>query len=257
MQAAITAAERGFRVILHERNGEIGGQVILGSKVNNKKEFFEIVKYLENQLIKFKVNVKLNLKSNIENIKREKPDIIILACGAKPLIPPALDINSDKVVTAFDVLAGRVTTGQNILVAGGGVIGCETSLFLNSLGKKVTIIEMQDEIASDAPPDPKDNLIEEIENKGIITLKNMRIKDILRDSVTLEPLRDTLLTKLGTEKTITNIETFVLALGSKSNLELYHEVIKYGKKYFIIGDCERPRKALDAIHEGFQIAMKI
>ena len=254
MEAAAVSALRGFHVVLHEQNGEVGGQVLLGSRLSDKREFYEVVKCLKTQLGKLNIHVKLNHKSDIERIMLEKPDLVILASGATPLIPPIPGITESNSVTAYDVLAGKAITGKNVLIAGGGVVGCETALYLAGQGKNVTVVEMQDELAGDAPPDPKAHLVEEIEKKRITVLNNFKLKRVLKDRVNAELLREDLLTKFGLERTVKGIDTTVIALGSKPNTDLIKGLEDAGIQYFCIGDCDRPRKALDAIHEGFQIA---
>ena len=98
--------------------------------------------YLDIQLKKLNVEIRLNTTITSESLNDLKPDVVVLATGAKPIVPNIQGINNSNVVTYFDVLAGLVKTGTKVVVVGGGSTGCETAEYLHCQGKEVTVVEM-------------------------------------------------------------------------------------------------------------------
>ena len=88
------------------------------------------------------VKVNLGETFNAEKLEEIKPDVVILATGAKEFIPQIKGISADNVVTALDVLKKNVSVGDNVVVVGGGLIGVETADFLAKQGKQVIVFEM-------------------------------------------------------------------------------------------------------------------
>ncbi|NIR67427.1 MAG: FAD-dependent oxidoreductase, partial [candidate division Zixibacteria bacterium] len=82
-------------------------------------------------------------------IKESQPDVAVIAIGGMPIMPEISGVTKSNVVTAQDVLFGKVTVGQNVVVIGGGMVGCETAYYLAERGSKVTIIEIQKRMATD------------------------------------------------------------------------------------------------------------
>ncbi len=156
MNAAMALADRGHRVSLYESSGKLGGQLYLAAAPPGREEFAELAKNLETQVRIRNIDLHMNTSVDIELIKREKPDHIILATGARPMTPPIPGIDKSyveqayipgndqlchltlvelsRVVQAWDVLQNKVYTGENVVVVGGGAVGVETALFLAEKG---------------------------------------------------------------------------------------------------------------------------
>jgi pyruvate/2-oxoglutarate dehydrogenase complex dihydrolipoamide dehydrogenase (E3) component len=117
--------------------------------LTSRTDPFILIDYYVTQLERLKVATKLNTEAKIELIGTFGPDVVILATGAKPIIPQLPGVDQGNVVTAIDILAGRAEAGQKVLVIGGGSIGCETAEFLFENGKEVTVAEILPELASD------------------------------------------------------------------------------------------------------------
>jgi len=258
MEAARVAAMRGHHVTLCEKSFELGGQVLLGSKVHGKAELRSIADYLARQMDKLNVDVKLNYEVDLERVNKINPEVLIVATGAVPIIPSIPGVDQPHVVTSHDVLAGRAETGEKILIVGGGLVGSETAIFLAEKVKKVTIIEMLDRIATDLKEeDARDFLLEMISRYNVKVVTNAKVREIKGNSVVIERLRRGLLTGLGIKETIKDVDTVVLAVGSRSERRLADALIGTDYRIYAIGDCENPRRTLEAIHEGFQIALRI
>ena len=123
MEAAQVLALRGHKVVLFEKEAQLGGQVTLAAIPPHKERIKPLITYLVNQLTKLDVQIELNTEVNLELIKSLKPDAVIVATGATAIIPQLPGIDLDNVVTALKVLAGRAETGHKVVIIGGGSLG--------------------------------------------------------------------------------------------------------------------------------------
>ncbi len=100
------------------------------------------MEYLKRQIVKFQVDLHLNTAVDIEDVKRENPDYVVVATGASPFIIPVPGHDKPHVSAAIPVLMKKKQVGQRVVVIGGGDVGCELACELKLQGKEVTIIEM-------------------------------------------------------------------------------------------------------------------
>ncbi len=247
LTAARTAALAGHEVTLYEKSDRFGGQFATAAVPPAKGELAHFVSWAGRQVEKLGVNIKMNTEYTSALFEQEKPDMVIIATGATPAKPDIPGIEGRNVVTAEDVLLGKAETKQKVVIAGGGMVGCETAVYLASLGKDVTIVEMLPTLASDEESTRRTFLMKAIEERHITSHTNSTIKEIGDDFVLIETPQG--MTKIETE-------TVVLALGTESNNALAKEL--QGKvPVKVVGDAVKPRKALEAIREGFLAATKI
>ncbi len=143
LAAAYGAAERGHKVTVFEASDEIGGQWLSAMTPPGKSEYASLILNYRNQLKKYGAQIRLETPLTREIVEAEKPDAVILATGGTPMfLPiPGLD-NREFVKTAIEVLRGRTLYGKRVVVAGGGMTGAETAVFLAVQGCDVTMIEM-------------------------------------------------------------------------------------------------------------------
>jgi 2,4-dienoyl-CoA reductase-like NADH-dependent reductase (Old Yellow Enzyme family) len=149
MQAAIVAARRGHKVTLFGKDEKLGGQLNIAALPPFKGDIFPWIDYLVNQVEKAGVEVKLNTDATAEIVTKRNPDAVVIATGSIPAMPGIPGIDKPNVVTAQDVLSGKTKAGQNVVIIGGGMVGCETGHYLAEQGKTVTIIEILKRMASD------------------------------------------------------------------------------------------------------------
>jgi 2,4-dienoyl-CoA reductase-like NADH-dependent reductase (Old Yellow Enzyme family)/thioredoxin reductase len=249
MTAASQSALRGHKVTLYEMQERLGGQLLLATKPPHKEEIEGLITYLEKQVRKSGVKAILGEKFTPEKITDKKIDVIILATGAKQIIPKIPGIDNSNVVYAWDILKGNRDFGQSIVVIGGGMVGLETAEYLAYNGKKVQIVEMLPEVGIDMEPFSKIFIIERLNEMGV--------------KITTSCLVDTINSN-GVEAIDSNwrrqkfkADTIVVAAGSQMNNELKSSLTKTFSEIYTIGDCRETNRILEAIHEGTRIAHRI
>ncbi len=246
MEAARVAAERGHEAVLYERNDKLGGQLLIASIPPHKEEIGDLTDFLSRELARLKVKVVLGTAVTEDTVKREKPDAVVLAAGAKPIIPNIKGIEQKHVSTAHDILTGKVSAGSKTVIVGGGSVGCEVAEYIAAQGKEVFVLEMLKDVATDTGPLVKALQMKRIEEANINILTSSKVTEILAEAVAYE--------KEGKTEKIGGIDTIVLAVGAKSETEMVETLDKMGIPYINTGDCVEPRKIWDAIHEGFRAA---
>jgi 2,4-dienoyl-CoA reductase-like NADH-dependent reductase (Old Yellow Enzyme family)/thioredoxin reductase len=263
MEAARVAALRGHQVTLYEKERKLGGQLILASIPPYKKDIRDLAAYMINQVKKLKVKVVLGKAATAEEIKKAKPDVVILAAGVKPLIPTSEDVpDIDKlknVVIAEDVLTGKAKVGDKVFIIGGDLVGCETAEFLADQGKQVAIARRSQFMANKMNPDMRMLLVDRLRNKGVRMFTGVQYQQALERGVRIHVRGGiTSMAEIQADglKSIP-ADTIVLAAGSVPNTELKEAIEKTGVEVKCIGDCVEARTILEAIKEGWLAAAEI
>ena len=248
MEATRVAALRGHQVTLYERTNELGGgQLRLASTPPHKEVLKYIVDYYS-EIFKQLNNVKVKLGEDVtaQEILDEKSDTVIIATGAEPLIPNIPGIDHTRVAPAFDVLAAKAKVGEIVAVIGGGSVGCETANFLAKQGKKVTIIEMLDAVATDMENRVWAALSDELSKSKVKMITGAKLIAV-SNGVAL------IIDKEGHEISL-NSETIILACGRKTANALAKELAGKVKELYTIGDAKQPRTIRNAISDGYTLA---
>lgn len=246
MEAALVAARRGHSVVLYEKEDRLGGQIPLAAAPPGKGEFAAVGEFLSRELSALEVDVHLNTTVTADIVKQVRPDIVILATGSIPAYPDCLGMDRANVVTAREVLQGR-PVGNRVAVVGGGLVGCETALYLKARGKTVELIEMLERVAADAGPLNRARILDELAAADIRPRCDTRLCDF-RES-------GDLVCRAADEYEL-NVDTVVLATGAVPQAKLRRELEGLYPIY-CVGDCQAPRNMLAAIHEAYQVAMQI
>jgi 2,4-dienoyl-CoA reductase-like NADH-dependent reductase (Old Yellow Enzyme family)/thioredoxin reductase len=257
MEAARVAALRGHQVTLIEKEPKLGGQLIMAAFPPKKHEYTAAIRYFARQAEKAGVTVMLNQEVTLDIIKSYKPDVVIVATGGKPLIPSDIPgINQENVISAWQVLKGEIFPGPNLVILGGGKVGCETANYLthivddmNPKGNKVTILEMEDNVVLDDATPWRSVLIQELLNKGVKIITRAKVLEILPDGV--------IYLKNDNQRTITGIDHIVLALGTKPENELGIKLESLSIPYFTIGDAKNIGTLEEATSQGREIGLTI
>jgi len=286
MEAARVLALKGHNVTLYEKNNQLGGQLRYAYIPPGREEIQNIISYLERQISKLKVTIKMGKEADLQTLEEEHPDVIIVATGGRPIMLNLRGIKGENVSIASSVLEGKITTGRDVVIIGGGTIGCEVALYVAKQGamrpdvacfllkhkvldaadiveytskgnRNITLLEMKRKVGGGFGFSTRWVILNELKDAGIKEITEVKVKEIINNhSENGQIHRGVVYEKDGQEHFI-KADTVIVAVGYSPNNELQKQVEgKFPETYFI-GDCVKVRTALEAIHEGFQVALKI
>jgi 2,4-dienoyl-CoA reductase (NADPH2) len=278
MEFALTAAQRGHEVILYEKQDRLGGQVNLAGAAPGKKEFQKIIRSQTNRMARWGVSVKLNSPVDSERVKRERPDLLVVASGAGAAVPDVPGFDQPDVVQAWDVLSEKAShLGERVVIIGGNATGCETAHFIGCLGipdpetftflmahsaedpkramnllhtpwRKITVVEMTNKMAGNVSRSARWSLMKSLKSLGVELRTGARLLEITSDTVKV-------MTDRGEESI--PADTVVLATGVSPVNELGKDLEGSGLEIIVLGDAGKPGKIEDAIRQGFEAALKV
>jgi len=249
MKAAEISAVRGHHVTVYEKDGTLGGRFLLAALPPKKQVLQDFTDYLARKLRKLPVKIDLKKPFQLASLRRGKPDVVIIATGGKPHVPPIDGIRESKAVSVEDALSGSVPLGRKILIVGGGGIGAEVADYLSEIGKEVTLIEMLEGIALDLVAHLQYFLNKRLREKGVHILTSTKAVRFEKGGLWVEDPQ-------GTRK-LEGFDSIVLALGSTPNDEIAKSLEGKGPEVYVIGDASKPREVMEALVEGEEIALKI
>lgn len=246
MQAALTASERGHDVTLYEKSGRLGGQLFFSDYIWFKKEIKAYLAYMIRQITKSRVNVLLHTIATPELLELEDYDSVIIAIGAKPMIPSIPGIDKKNVITALDCFGKEDSLGQDVVIIGGGLVGCEMSIYLAEKGMTLTVIEMGDFLAATGQLTERMDTMRHMNEMGVQSFTNTKCIEILDDGVIVE-------NEDGHQRTI-KADTVLLAAGMQplsAERDIFADV---AFDVVNIGDCAKVGDICTAVNSGFDAA---
>ena len=250
LKAAEIAALRGHQVKIFEKKNELGGRVRLGANPPQKQVLNEFIDYLVRRVKSLGITIEMGKAFTSDMLEPVKPDVVVVATGASPQFPNWKGIEESGALSVDDVLADGADIGARVLVVGGGGTGAEIADLLSEIGKKVTLVEMLEDIASDLVNHLQHYLKQRLTQKGVAVLTSTRVKALGKGYVMIEDAS-------GVRK-LDDLDTIVLALGSeKSNDTIYKNLAGKVSELHVIGDARQPREIVDAVYEGEEIAVKL
>ncbi|MFC1994620.1 FAD-dependent oxidoreductase [Chloroflexota bacterium] len=248
MEAARVAALRGHRVTLMEKSDRLGGQLLVASVAPSKGDLAKLVDYLSRQVEKLGVEVKLGCEVTPDTVAETKPDAVIVAAGASPLIPDLPGARGSNVVTAVDVLAGKVDVGENVVVIGGGMVGCEVAEHLVGRGKRVTILEKLGRIGEGIGRGMRWVVMQRLRALPIRMETGVQVEEITNKGVRI--------VRSG-ESEFYEGDAIVLAMGLVPENTLAKELEVKVSSLCVIGDAVEPRRVAQAIESAFRAAREM
>lgn len=252
LEAARTSASRGHRVTLHEKTNALGGHLIEASVPEFKKDLARLLDWYKVELEDLDLTVKLNSEVTPALVDQEKPDAIIVATGSKPIMPEVPGIDKPSVATATDLLLGRKTAGNTVVVIGGGLIGCETALWLAQQGKSVTIVEMLNDLMVAGIPVPHMNrimLLDLLAFHGVGVMNGNALLEVTDTGVML-------IDKAFKKKSLA-ADTVAIAIGLRPDQELYKNLRGKTPDLYVIGDAREARNIMGSIWDAYEVARAI
>jgi 2,4-dienoyl-CoA reductase-like NADH-dependent reductase (Old Yellow Enzyme family)/thioredoxin reductase len=250
MQAAVTAAQRGHQVTLAESTDSLGGLLKFTDYDDLKIDLMRLKNYLMAQVAKNPIDVQLSTTVTPDYIKDGGYDAVILAVGSTPAKPPIPGLDDPSVEHATTVYTKLATFPKTVAVLGGGLVGCETGLYLAENGHEVTIIEMQEEIAPEANWMHKEGMMQSFAKAPITCRTGLRVSRI-------EPGKGVYALSGEGQEEFIPAEGIVYAMGMRANTSAVAELQDVVIDTVTVGDCVRPRKARQAMEEGFWAAVRL
>lgn len=248
-EAARVLAERGHHPEVFEASDRLGGNLIPGGAPDFKEDDLLLARWYENELKRLEVPVNLNVTVTKEMAADSKYDTVIIATGSRPKMFSLGD--DEKVYSAEQVLNGQKETGDSIVIVGGGLVGCETALWLAKKGKKVTIVEALSKLMAVNGPicsANKEMLEKLIPYHGIETICDARVKSYADGKLVAD-------TADG-GKTIP-ADSVILSVGYSSVADLYEELQFDIPELYLLGDAKQVANIMYAIWDAFEVANHI
>ena len=244
MQAALTAAQRGHKVILCEKSGELGGALRCERNVPFKAKLDD---YLNQQAERVKaaaIDLRLNTEVTPELAERLHPDVIIAAAGARPVKPRIPGIDGANVFSAEYIYTHAAECGEKTVILGAGLVGVELGIYLAMLGKKVEIIEMLDHISDGG------NQLHLLALNNMIAKYNIGV----HLSTRAEEINDRGVIGNGQ---LFEADTVIYAVGQRPQREAATALYACAPEFYLLGDCVTPANIMNATASADTIARSI
>ena len=248
LKAAVTAAQRGHKVILCEKADKVGGILKSEEAISFKHEMYELGVVLERQAKDEGVEIRLNTTVTPEYVEKEGVDALILAVGSTPIVPPIPGIDSDNVIIVNDYYLNKDKVSDSVVVLGGGLAGCECAIHLGMEGKKVELVEMRDTLAADCNIRQRPILMRKVAEFLAAHTEYVGQK-ITADGVVCKD-------KEGNEVLVPG-KTVICALGQRANRADVDALRRCAPFVREVGDCVRPANITKAIYEAYHAALDI
>jgi 2,4-dienoyl-CoA reductase-like NADH-dependent reductase (Old Yellow Enzyme family)/thioredoxin reductase len=242
LEAARVAALRGFNVTVFEKEGCLGGQLRLAAQPPGKEKIRWILEYYQDQIKRLHISLRLGRAAGPEDILETVPDVVVLATGSTPKVPPF-----SSVFTADKILSSPPSTMGSAAVVGGGSVGCETALFLQDRGCRVSLFEQLPEIAADMEPISAWDLKERMAKSGIRIHAGTTVLGVEENRIRVLNERGTVIS--------THFGLIAWAAGRESERTLEEALSRspYSGPLHIIGDASKVGKIHDAVHEAYEL----
>lgn len=250
MKAAITASEMGHNVTLLEKEDTLGGIIKFTKYAPSKIDLHNYLNYLICQVEKSKIEVKVGFEATNENVSELNPDVLMIAVGSEASAPRVKGIDNSNVIFALESFEKLEELSNEVVIIGGGTIGCELSVDIAKLGKKVTVIEFTGELNSAANYLYRTSLgMKMAEYPTIQPMLNTACTEILVDGVKIK-------NQDGSELVV-SCGNVIIATGMKSKKELVNSFYGITPETYTLGDCRKVGIIKGATEDGFFFARHI
>ncbi|WP_192457033.1 FAD-dependent oxidoreductase [Musicola keenii] len=249
-EAARVAALRGHMVVLHEKSDRLGGNLIPGGVPSFKEDDHLLAAWYQDTLRDLNVDIRFSSTVTQDMLLSSEADAVVFATGSSPR---TLAIGgADNVYTAEEVLLGKKDPGHSTLIIGGGLVGCETALWLVNQGKQVTLVEMQDDILTIGGPLCHAN---EDMLRDLVAFKNIRL---LTDTVVSGATANGFMLKnAANEERVFAADSAILAIGYTPQRELFESVRNELPETYLLGDAKQVQNIMYAIWDAYEVAKNI
>lgn len=248
LYAAYTAARRGHKVILCEKEAQLGGILKSEQALPFKHEMYELAGTYALMAENAGVEIRTSVEVTPEYVEEEAPDALIIAVGSEPLIPPIKGLDGDNVVVVNNYYLEKDKVSDDVVVFGGGLAGCECAIHLGMEGKKVHLVEMRNELAPDANVRHRPLLLKEID-KYVTVHTEYRGLEVTKEGVLCEDSEKNQVLVPGS--------TVICALGQRSRTKEVERLRDSAPYVAVIGDASKVSTITNAVYWGYHAALDI
>ena len=245
-EAARVLAERGHKPEIMERSDHLGGNLLAAGAPSFKEDDIALVRWYENEMQRLNVPVHFNAPVDPASKLYDEYDAVIVATGATPKKFP-LGENA-PVYTATDALLGKTPIGERVTVVGGGLVGCETALWLAQEGKHVTIVEALDRLMAVNKPlcHANSEMLERLlPFHGVETLVSSSVQKYENGK---------LLVKTPQGEQQLDCDTVILSVGFREDRGVFDAWENSAKEIYLLGDAKKVANMMDAVWDAFEVA---
>ncbi|MFZ0451646.1 MAG: FAD-dependent oxidoreductase [Desulfatiglandaceae bacterium] len=249
LNVAWVAASRGHEVHLFERRSDLGGQLLLGSVTEYKKELLNLIRFQKTQIEKFGVKCHFNCEVTVDMVAKEQPQVIVLATGSLPLLPRVEGVDNPLVTPINRILNGGTPVSKKTVIIGGGASGCEVAHHLSQAGCDVTIVEMLPKAGKGLESMTRKILLRQLRSNGVRILTQTILTKVEDHGVVV--------TDGDGNASFLEAESVVIAIGNRPDNGLFEQLEPLGYEIHRIGDCLQPGNAKAAIYDGAVLGRSI
>lgn len=224
----------------------VGGILKCEQAIDFKQEMYQLGLSLEAQAIETGVEIRCNTEVTPEYAEAENADVMILAVGSNPIVPPLKGMDGDNVVIVNNYYLEKEKVGDSVVVLGGGLAGCEAAIHLAQEGKKMHLVEMRDQLAPDANIRHRPILMQMIE-KYVEAHTGYQGMEVTKDGVLCKDAQ-------GKEVLVPG-KSVICAVGQRANRSVVDELRNCAPVVREIGDCVRPSNITNAIYMGYHAGL--
>ena len=250
MCAAFICAERGHDVTLYESTDKLGGNMRLAAYPPGKGDISNMIRSYIVRCQKAGVKIVMNQEADLDLVKAEKPDAVVVSTGSKTLILPIEGIDNPAIIHGSDLLDGKRAAGEKVLVVGGGMVGCEIAAFLGEQQHQVSIIEFRDKMGADMITEHRKYVMKDFDEYKVEQIVNAKVCRFYDDGVEYE-------SPDGERHEVRGFDSVVLSMGFRNYNPFAEQLEELGQEVYVVGDATRARRALDATKEAYAAAMQI
>lgn len=255
LEAARTAAIRRHKVILFEKNEDLGGQNLIAGKVAGRQEITGVTRWLLSQVNKLDIDFRIGVDADADIVLAEKPDAVVIATGSIPKKKPFPgEYSSPQIVNTVQVLNEEVEMGRKVLLVDndGHHQATGTAEFLADRDREVHIITSSLFTGGDLGPLQDLYLTRQrLAEKGVTFTPDIAVLEIQGTVVKgLQVYSNEMIDFEG-------YDTIVMAVGNTSCDQLYFALKGKVKELYRVGDCIAPRKTDMAIVDGHRVGRKL
>lgn len=251
LEAARIAAERGHRVSIWDREPELGGKLDVASRAPDKDVVLRFRDWEVRMLERLGVEMHAGVEVTRELVDRENPDVVLLASGADPLIPPIPGLEGPNVIDAQQLLLDRVPVepGERVAVIGGSATGCETAEHLVIRGAgQVTILEMRPHVGQG---------IEQITRRHLLGwLREHGVEILTRAKVTMVEMNQVLYERADGSAAAVPVDRVAMAVGWRPRGPRLQAKLE-GREVLVLGDASRPADFVAAVNAGADAGLTV